>query len=224
MLSLAGCSTTASPERSALNVFLNHDITDGQRGAVERRLHELPSVQGVSFETKEQAYERFKEQFKDAPDLISTTKPDSLPESFRATVTDSSLVEAIETVIAAAPGVSDVLVLPAATKSPPPTEGVVVQVHKDVTGDQCAAIEQAIRAIPKVKSTGFESNEAAYARLKKKCHDAPELANALDPDAVSASYRFAFTVTSGTSKHPPSVSLSSIEGVDRVLTVPVSVL
>jgi cell division protein FtsX len=224
MLSLPSCSKAGTPESSTMTVFLTADVTADQRGAIGEKLHAIPRLRDIGFRTKEEAYEDFKRQFKDYPDLLATTKPESLPESFKATVDDSTFVEAIETVVAALPGAGEVAVLPAARTSPPITDGQIVQVSKDATGADRAAIEQAIRAIPNAKPAKFESAEAAYHRLKKTCRDEPALVTALSADAAFASYRFAFTLTADAAGNLPSISLSRLAGVETVLTVPVSTL
>jgi cell division transport system permease protein len=72
-----------------VSIFLKGDITTPQQDALADQLKGDPLVkQPVTFETKEQAYEKFKEQFKDAPDLIKATKPNSLPASFRVQLKD----------------------------------------------------------------------------------------------------------------------------------------
>jgi cell division protein FtsX len=223
MLSLAGCSKAAAQESSAVKVFLSNDVTDDQRNTVNLSLHAMPSVRDISFKTRQQAYEEFKQQFKDAPDLVAATAPDALPESFKATVTDGSFIDAIETVLVALPGVDRVVVVPVTTGSPQTTEGMVVQVRKDLTGDQRAAIERAILAVPQAKPARFESADAAYTRLRKKCQGQPGLARALDPASALASYRFELSLVSPGGS-TPSVSLTRLGGVEEVLTVPVSAL
>jgi cell division transport system permease protein len=64
-------------------IFLDPKITDAQRAELDSSLRADALVQSVDHETKEQAYEKFKTIFADAPDLVSAVKPDQLPESFR---------------------------------------------------------------------------------------------------------------------------------------------
>ncbi len=66
-----------------VSIFLKADITDDQRTALSSDLHADPLVKEVFYESKQVAWQRFSTQFKDAPDLVNATKPDSLPESFR---------------------------------------------------------------------------------------------------------------------------------------------
>jgi cell division protein FtsX len=220
---VVGCSAGAPKEKepSRLSVFLADDVTDGQRDAIQQKLTAMASIRDVTLETKQQAWEEFQQQFKDSPDLLAQTRPDSLPATFRATVTDSALAEAVKAVIGPTAGVEDVAVNLGGTKVPK-TEGLVVQVSGDATDGQRAGIERAIQAVPGARPARFETSAAAYARLKAACHDQPGLAGALDPGAVSASYRFVIPVSSVGSL--PQLSLGKVDGVLDVLTVPASTL
>lgn len=76
-------------DKVEVSIFLRNDITQDQQQALADQLKNDPLVkQPVTFETKAQAYEKFKQQFKDAPDLIKATKPDALPASFRVQLVD----------------------------------------------------------------------------------------------------------------------------------------
>jgi cell division protein FtsX len=72
--------------QTQVSVFLNSAVTEEQKRAIESALRRLASVKEVRFESRQEAYARFKEQFKDAPDLIAATRPDSFPDSFRLTL------------------------------------------------------------------------------------------------------------------------------------------
>jgi len=83
-------------------VFLKTDVTTGQREAVRAALTKIPSEGGVQLETSEQAYERFKEEFKDRPQLLESTTAETLPQSFHvATVSrddfDCTLLDPVRT-------------------------------------------------------------------------------------------------------------------------------
>jgi cell division transport system permease protein len=64
-------------------IFLTDEVTDDQRQSLEDALAQDPLVKSQIHETKDEAYARFREQFKDAPDLVEATQPKSLPESYR---------------------------------------------------------------------------------------------------------------------------------------------
>jgi cell division transport system permease protein len=66
-----------------VSIFLKADITDDQRNSLSSDLKADNLVKEVIYESKDVAWRRFSTQFKDAPDLVNATKPDSLPESFR---------------------------------------------------------------------------------------------------------------------------------------------
>lgn len=75
-------------DRTQVSIYLVDDISEAQRGEVRRKLNEIPVVEGVEFESKEQAYERFQEWFKDSPDFVRNVSPDKLPASYRVSLAD----------------------------------------------------------------------------------------------------------------------------------------
>jgi cell division transport system permease protein len=66
-----------------VSIFLADDVTDEQRAAIEKKLDDSPEVADFIYESKEEAYERFQEQFSQQPELVENTPEDALPESFR---------------------------------------------------------------------------------------------------------------------------------------------
>ncbi|MGN9912088.1 permease-like cell division protein FtsX [Phytohabitans sp. LJ34] len=76
-------------------IFLNNDVTDQQRTAVDEALKGDPLVAQVIYESKAQAYEKFKTMYADAPDLVNAVKPGQLPESFRVRLKNPEQFEQI---------------------------------------------------------------------------------------------------------------------------------
>ncbi|GIH12792.1 permease-like cell division protein FtsX [Rugosimonospora africana] len=71
-------------DKVQVSIFLRDDISTQQRDDLAGQLQADPLIkQPVIHETKEQAWNKFQQQFKDAPDLIAATKKDALPESYR---------------------------------------------------------------------------------------------------------------------------------------------
>jgi cell division transport system permease protein len=64
-------------------IFLTDGVTDAQRSAIETKLKDSPEVKSYLYESKDEAYARFQQQFSQQPDLIKNTPADALPESFR---------------------------------------------------------------------------------------------------------------------------------------------
>jgi cell division transport system permease protein len=64
-------------------IFLADGVTDAQRSAIETKLKDSPEVKSYLYESKDEAYKRFQQQFSQQPDLIQNTPADALPESFR---------------------------------------------------------------------------------------------------------------------------------------------
>jgi cell division transport system permease protein len=82
-------------------------VTDQQRDEIEDVLRALPQVDTVFYESKEEAYERFKEQFKDSA-IADNVTADALPESFRVKLTDPTQYDVVATAVEGKPGVEQV--------------------------------------------------------------------------------------------------------------------
>ncbi|MBW3619874.1 MAG: permease-like cell division protein FtsX [Actinobacteria bacterium] len=85
------------------------DITTEQRAELEASLEAETVVQDVFYESKQEAYERFRDQFKDEPELIETVTPDALPASFRVKLEDPEQFGVIRDKYQAWPGVEDII-------------------------------------------------------------------------------------------------------------------
>ncbi|MER7275556.1 permease-like cell division protein FtsX [Dactylosporangium sp. NPDC000244] len=96
-------------QRVEVSVFLKADVSDDQRASIESALKSNGLVKSYEHETKEAAWKRFQEQFKDAPDLVAATKQDSLPESFRIKLKDPNKVQDFSDQFRTQEGVSDII-------------------------------------------------------------------------------------------------------------------
>jgi cell division transport system permease protein len=94
-------------DKVQVSVFLNSDITDQQRADLEARLKGDPAVQSVFYEDQQTAYQRFKDQFRDLPDLVRAVTPDSLPPSFRVTLKDPQKSDVFAKTLEAAAGLDN---------------------------------------------------------------------------------------------------------------------
>ena len=70
-------------DKVQVSIFLADDVTDEQRTAIEHKLDESPEVKSYIYESKDEAYQRFQQQFSQQPELVQNTPADALPESFR---------------------------------------------------------------------------------------------------------------------------------------------
>ena len=70
-------------DKVQVSIFLADDVTDEQRSTIEQELDASPEVANFLYESREQAYERFQQQFAQQPELVENTPADALPESFR---------------------------------------------------------------------------------------------------------------------------------------------
>jgi cell division transport system permease protein len=83
-------------------------VTPEQRSELKADLEAMPQVEQVFYESQEQAYKQFQEQFKDSPDLVENVTADALPESFRVKLRDPTQFEVVASAFAGRPGVEEV--------------------------------------------------------------------------------------------------------------------
>jgi cell division transport system permease protein len=70
-------------DKVQVSIFLADDVTKEQRAAIEKKLDDSNEVARFVYESKDEAYARFKQQFSQQPELVENTPEDALPESFR---------------------------------------------------------------------------------------------------------------------------------------------
>jgi cell division transport system permease protein len=97
--------------RVEVSIFLKADITDEQRSALDGELRADPLVAdgGVTYESREEAYENFRQLYRDSPDLVESVKPDTLPESFRVKLKDPQKFKEISERYKDKAGVDDIV-------------------------------------------------------------------------------------------------------------------
>lgn len=97
------------PEKAAggaateVAVFLDAQITDDQRVAVESALRADPRLLTIRYESRQQAYDRFQELYRPSPgqtvtefDLVEQVTVDQFPESFRLTLVKPAAYPQVE--------------------------------------------------------------------------------------------------------------------------------
>lgn len=82
-------------------------VTEAQKADIRSELKRMNIVESVQFETSEEAYKHYKEQFGDSP-LAASLTPDQMQESFRIKLKDPERFDVISTAFAARPGVQEV--------------------------------------------------------------------------------------------------------------------
>ncbi len=65
----------------------NGEVTQDQRQTIRDDLDAMPQVQRIYYESKQKAYTRFKEQFKNSA-IVDNVTADQMPESFRVKLVD----------------------------------------------------------------------------------------------------------------------------------------
>lgn len=82
-------------------------VTTEQKDQIKSDLAKMPVVQKVAYESSDQAYKHYKEQFGDSP-LASSLTPDQMQESFRIKLKDPEKYQVIATAFDGRDGVQSV--------------------------------------------------------------------------------------------------------------------
>ena len=83
-------------------------VSNDQRMALQSELESTPLVQEVFYESQDEAFTRFREQFKDSPELLTDVTADQLPESFRVKLSDPTQFDVVASAFQGRPGVEAV--------------------------------------------------------------------------------------------------------------------
>ena len=85
----------------------NAAVTDAQKAAIQRQLQALPEVKEVFFESEQEAYDRFKEQFRNSP-IAGNVQVGDIPQSLRVQLNDPTKYRVVSEQFEGAPGVATV--------------------------------------------------------------------------------------------------------------------
>lgn len=94
--------------RVEVSVFLREDVSTDEVTALGDKIAAMPEVDAVEFESKEDAYKRFIELFKDSPEIVENVTADALPESFRVKLNDPEQFSIIAARLQGEPAVDEV--------------------------------------------------------------------------------------------------------------------
>ncbi|MDQ3878449.1 MAG: permease-like cell division protein FtsX [Actinomycetota bacterium] len=102
-------NVTASWEAKVeISVFLRQDITATELQDLENQIGAYPEVDNYTYVSHQQAYEEFKQEYKNQPEFYKILTPADLPASLRIKLTDAKYTQAVAARIVGAPGVDNV--------------------------------------------------------------------------------------------------------------------
>ncbi|MEA2476113.1 MAG: cell division transport system permease protein [Actinomycetota bacterium] len=102
-------NVTASWEAKVeISVFLRQDVTATELQSLENQIGAYPEVDNYTYVSHQQAYEEFKQEYKNQPEFYKILTPADLPASLRIKLTDAKFTQAVAARIVGAPGVDNV--------------------------------------------------------------------------------------------------------------------
>src|SRR3954452_21539310 len=92
-----------------VSIFLDEKITDGQSATIAQTIDQSPLVASKTYESREQAFEKFKVLWRDTPDFVNSVGPESLPASFRVKLKNPEQYKQFAAQVQGLPGVQDIV-------------------------------------------------------------------------------------------------------------------
>jgi cell division transport system permease protein len=90
------------------NCVQGEAATDAQRADIEQALKSNPEVAEVFYETKEQAYQQFREYYADNDPILKSTTVDMMQDSFRVKLKNPEEYQGVVSAVSGMPGVEQV--------------------------------------------------------------------------------------------------------------------
>jgi cell division transport system permease protein len=84
-------------------------VTDAQRAQISQAIASLPEVETQYYESKQEAYQHFVQQFADEPALVKNTTPDQLPDSYRVKLRNPQKSDIVISALNGKAGVAEVV-------------------------------------------------------------------------------------------------------------------
>jgi cell division transport system permease protein len=91
-----------------VSVFIRDAASTDQITALSNKISDMPEVEQVFFESREEAYQRFRKLFADSTSLIENVDADAMPQSYRVKLKDPEKFAVIRARLAGDPTVEEV--------------------------------------------------------------------------------------------------------------------
>jgi cell division transport system permease protein len=92
-----------------VSIFLTEDISQPQTDAIGKAIDQSSLVLSKTFESREAAFEKFKDLWQDSPDFVKSVGPESLPASYRVKLKDPEKYKQFVSSLDGLPGVQDIV-------------------------------------------------------------------------------------------------------------------
>jgi cell division transport system permease protein len=95
-------------QKVEVSVFLRDDASQDEIDALEQKIAQMPEVRTSHFETRQEAWQNFKEQFEDSQELVDNTSAAAMPQSFRIKLVDPEQFDVVAARLAGDPAIDTI--------------------------------------------------------------------------------------------------------------------
>jgi cell division transport system permease protein len=95
-------------QKVEVSVFLRDDASQDEIDALEQKIAQMPEVRTSHFETRQEAWQNFNEQFEDSQELVDNTSAAAMPQSFRIKLVDPEQFDVVAARLAGDPAIDTI--------------------------------------------------------------------------------------------------------------------
>jgi cell division transport system permease protein len=95
-------------QKVEVSVYLKEGVSEEEKTALHQKIQDIPEVEAVFYESQEEAWARFQELFRDQDDLLASSSPEAMPESFRIKLQNPEDFPVISARLAGEPAIEEI--------------------------------------------------------------------------------------------------------------------
>jgi cell division transport system permease protein len=104
-----GLVTNDLLENVQVSIYLSDNVSSADFDRLNRKLHSMPEVASVRYESKQQAYQHAQKLFRNQPDLLRGVSRNTFPASFRVRLADPAKFDVIRAQLQGQPGIERIV-------------------------------------------------------------------------------------------------------------------
>jgi cell division transport system permease protein len=95
-------------QKVEVSVYLKEGVSEEEKTALHQKIQDIPEVEAVFYESQEEAWARFQELFRDQDELLASSSPEAMPESFRIKLQNPEDFPVISARLAGEPAIEEI--------------------------------------------------------------------------------------------------------------------
>jgi cell division transport system permease protein len=95
-------------QKVEVSVYLKEGVSEEEKTALHQKIQDIPQVEEVFYESQQAAWARFQELFRDQDELLASSSPEAMPESYRIKLKNPEDFPVISARLAGEPAIEEI--------------------------------------------------------------------------------------------------------------------